>query len=143
MARITFNARRCTGCKACEMACRQEHNLPVGVKWRVVTETLQGDYPHLKKIYNSTACRHCSRPGCVAACPAMALAKANNTGMVELYEDLCTGCKACVEACSFKAMAFNNRSGKAGKCNLCAHRLESGFLPACVQTCMGIALTFE
>ena len=32
----------CTGCKTCMIACKDKNNLPVGVKWRRVTEYTGG-----------------------------------------------------------------------------------------------------
>lgn len=143
MAKINFNSRRCIGCRACEGACKQEHDLPVGVKWRVVTGSLAGEYPRLIKNYKSVACRHCAQPVCIKVCPAGALLKEEKRGIVMLAENKCTGCRACVEACPFKAMSFDRQKNKAAKCTMCMHRLEAGLVPACVQSCMGVALHFE
>lgn len=143
MAKINFNPRLCIGCKACEGACKQEYNLPVGVRWRVVTETLAGEYPNLKKTFSSLACRHCAAPRCAAACPVGAIARDQETGIVILADDLCTGCRACIKACPFGAISFDSQNSKAGKCTLCLHRLKIGLEPACVMTCMGQALGFE
>jgi len=30
---LIVNTADCVGCAACEVACKQEHNLPVGPKW--------------------------------------------------------------------------------------------------------------
>lgn len=143
MAKIKFISKRCTGCRACEGACKQENNLPVGVRWRVVTSSLKGDYPHLKKSYNSLACHHCVKPKCADACSVGAIIKDKETGIVVLDEEICSGCRACIEACPFNAMSFDKQKNKAGKCTLCLHRLKAGLLPSCVQTCMGLALEFE
>ena len=30
---LIVNTEDCVGCNACEVACKQEHNLPVGPRW--------------------------------------------------------------------------------------------------------------
>ena len=143
MSKIKFNPQRCIGCRGCEGACEQENNLPVGVRWRVVTSNLSGEYPNLKKEYKSSACRHCSKPKCAEVCPVETITKDLTTGIVEVKTDLCTGCRACVEACPFGTMCFDEQKNKAGKCTLCKPRLEKGMIPACVQVCMGLAMEYE
>ena len=33
-----FDQSLCTGCKACQIACKDKHDLSVGVNWRRVVE---------------------------------------------------------------------------------------------------------
>ncbi|MCL4442120.1 MAG: 4Fe-4S dicluster domain-containing protein [Firmicutes bacterium] len=143
MAKIRFNPQRCIGCRACEGACKQENNLPVGVRWRVVTSSLSGDYPNLKREYKSLACHHCTKLKCAEACPVGAITKDSATGIVDVNADICIGCRACVDACPFGAMCFDDTKNKAGKCTLCKHRVKQGLLPACVQVCMGLAMEYD
>jgi len=143
MAKIIFNPQRCIGCRACEGACKQENDLPVGVRWRVVTSNLSGEYPNLKREYKSLACRHCLKPKCAEKCPVGAITKDIATGIVEVNTEICTGCMVCVEACPFGLMCYDAQKNKAGKCTLCKHRLEKGMIPACVHVCMGLAMKYE
>jgi len=143
MGRIVFNEGRCTGCRACEGACKQENSLPAGVRWRVVNSKVAGDYPKLKKTYLSSACRHCGKPRCVEACPAGAIGKQAETGIVLVTEHKCSGCRECEKACPFGSMTFDEERKKAGKCTLCSQRLAQGLLPVCVVNCMTMALEFE
>lgn len=143
MFKIKFNPQSCIGCRACEGACKQENNLPVGVRWRIVTSSLSGDYPNLKREYKSLACRHCMKPKCGEVCPVGAITKDSVTGIVEVVTKVCTGCRACVDACPFGAMCFDASKEQAGKCTLCKTRLQKGMIPACVQVCMGLAMEFE
>ena len=67
--RITIN-EACTGCFACEVACKQEHNLPVGPRWiRVVPDVREVD-GRLKFNYFVTECGRAAPPPCRVACPA-------------------------------------------------------------------------
>ena len=43
----------------------------------------------------------------------------------------------CVQACPYDARFINEDTLTADKCTFCAHRLEQGLLPACVETCVG------
>ena len=38
-----FDARRCNGCRACAVACKEQHNTPDGVWLRRVKETLESE----------------------------------------------------------------------------------------------------
>ena len=39
---FTFDASACSGCKACQIACKDKNGLPVGVLWRRVYEISGG-----------------------------------------------------------------------------------------------------
>ena len=41
---FTFDASACTGCKTCQVACKDKNNLPTGVLWRRVYEISGGDW---------------------------------------------------------------------------------------------------
>ena len=41
---FTFDASACTGCKACQEACRDKNDLPGGVLWRWVIEVAGGEW---------------------------------------------------------------------------------------------------
>ena len=81
-------------------------------------------------------CNHCDDPPCVAKCPVNATSKRED-GVVLVDGERCVGCAYCVQACPYDARFINRDTGKADKCTFCAHRLEAGLLPACVETCVG------
>ena len=39
-----FNASACSGCKACQMACKDKHDLNLGILWRRVYEIAGGEW---------------------------------------------------------------------------------------------------
>jgi NADPH-dependent glutamate synthase beta subunit-like oxidoreductase len=88
MNRITliFNENNCSGCHACEVACKQEHGLGVGPRVvRVIEKT-----PYFKPLY----CHHCEDAPCAVACPEEAIITDPDTGIVLHVNDLCNGCNA-------------------------------------------------
>ncbi len=70
-------------------------------------------------------------------------------GMILLDMSLCIGCYKCIDACPYGVRYIDPRvkltrpdREKAlgvGKCIFCQHRVDKGFVPACVNTCQGEA----
>ena len=123
----------CWGCKTCEVACKQEHGVAVGVRLIKVIE--QRPCPQKGSFQLSYAvhyCRHCDDPSCAAVCPEKAIRKRAD-GIVVLDAARCSGCQACVDACPYDAVVFDAGEDLAQKCNLCYHRLDQGLLPACAD----------
>ena len=132
----------CYGCFACEVACKQEHSLPVGLHWmRVHTVGPRNVGGKLKMYFYPMHCMHCSKPACVAACPEDAIWQTVD-GIVLISEERCTGCLKCIEVCPFGSIECNPETGLVGKCNLCVERIKQEELPACVQYCPTGALQF-
>lgn len=162
MAQVGFkiNIAKCVGCKACSVACNQEMNTVPGVRYRRVVEKREGTYPTPRSLPVTMACFHCEHPACLVACPqspnkadfsdeANCIRKDPRFGIVLIDQDTCTGCRYCVAACPYGAPQYNAATQKVEKCTLCVHRVldESGtaltgFVPACVTTCIGGALEF-
>ena len=139
---LVVNTEDCVGCNACEVACKQEHNLPVGPRWiRVYPDSpreIEGK-PQLRYIV--THCMHCSRPACKDVCPVEAIIKRED-GIVLINEELCTGCKLCIEGCPLGVMQFDEEKKVAQKCDLCVDRLARGLPPACVAACPSHCIYF-
>ena len=132
----------CTGCMACEVACKQEHNLPVGPKWMKVVQVGPKEIGgRLVMDFVPMHCKHCENPPCIEACPVDAISKRND-GIVIFNEELCIGCKECIEACPFGAPQYNPEKGVIQACNLCYERVDQGLTPTCVQNCPTQALVF-
>jgi NADPH-dependent glutamate synthase beta subunit-like oxidoreductase len=83
---LMFDATNCSGCHACEVACKQEHGLGVGPRVVRVIERA----PLFKPLY----CHHCDDAPCVTACWEDAITVDPDTGVVLHHPDLCNGCNA-------------------------------------------------
>jgi len=137
-----FDASSCSGCKACQAACKDKHNLPLGVLWRRVYEVTGGGWTRSGEAWVSTvfaynvslACNHCERPICVEVCPAQAFTKRDD-GIVLLDTEKCLGCKCCSWACPYGAPQYDEQTGRMTKCTFCADSIDAGQPPACVAAC--------
>jgi nitrate reductase / nitrite oxidoreductase, beta subunit len=88
-------------------------------------------------FYLPRICNHCLNPGCVGACPAGAIYKRGEDGIVLLSQEKCRAWRMCISGCPYKKTYFNWATGKSEKCILCYPRLESGQAPACFHSCVG------
>lgn len=153
MAQLGFyiNSAVCSGCKACELACKDVHNFEVGPRARRVREMCFGDWeqdaatgawtPSKIGSYSvSFSCGHCDEPACVAACPTGAHAKDEETGLVVISKDDCIGCQACVKACPYGAPQYVEKENVTQKCDMCRGLTDLGEEPACVAICPQRAL---
>ncbi|MBF0317807.1 MAG: 4Fe-4S dicluster domain-containing protein [Nitrospirae bacterium] len=132
---------RCIGCHACEIHCKTEHNVPVGIRFaRIVTlgPTIVNDVPRMSFVFMT--CFHCSEPMCVSACPSGAMQQRQSDGIVYVDSDACTGCMECIEACPCSFPQYNDDTGTVIKCDYCKDRIDAGLQPACVTGCTTGAL---
>ncbi|MCK5126978.1 MAG: 4Fe-4S dicluster domain-containing protein [candidate division Zixibacteria bacterium] len=142
------------GCTACLDACRTENNVAFhgdnrwDVHWirKVKAEQKIGTESKEKSIL--LLCNHCDKPPCAQVCPVQATYKRND-GIVIVDHHRCIGCRYCMIACPYNARYFNMKDsehwqneerpkrshGVAEACTLCAHRLDTGRQPACVEAC--------
>ena len=126
--------RKCIGCHACTVACKTEHQVPLGVNRTWVKYVEKGRYPATRRFFQVTRCNHCAEPPCVEICPVSAMFKRKD-GIVDFDSSACIGCKACMQACPYDAIYIDPERHTAAKCNYCAHRTEVGLEPACVTVC--------
>ncbi len=64
-------------------------------------------------------CRACSEPPCAQVCPTNALTPREGGGVI-YREELCIGCKNCIQACTIGAI-FERRNGKPALCVHCGY----------------------
>ena len=88
-------------------------------------------------FYLPRICNHCLNPGCVGACPAGAIYKRGEDGIVLVSQDKCRAWRMCISGCPYKKVYFNWATGKSEKCILCYPRQETGQAPACFHSCVG------
>jgi NADPH-dependent glutamate synthase beta subunit-like oxidoreductase len=103
--KLIFEEFACWGCKACEVACKQEYD---ALPWETYDPTaadttkfvsVWGDGPKglegkLDFMYRVNVCKHCTEPPCALACPEDAITRDAETGIVLHHKDKCNGCKA-------------------------------------------------
>ncbi|MEJ2677653.1 MAG: dimethylsulfoxide reductase subunit B [Gemmatimonadota bacterium] len=144
-----FDATACSGCKACQIACKDKQGSPLGVRWRRVYEVAGGGWRqrgaawvHDVFAYNlSVACNHCERPICMEVCPTRAITQRED-GVVLLDAERCMGCRYCEWACPYGAPQYDPDAGRMSKCDFCVDLLDAGRPPACVASCPMRALDF-
>ena len=136
-----IDQRSCIGCHACTVACKSEHEVPLGVFRTWVKYIEKGTFPHTRRHFLVERCNHCANAPCVEICPTQALFKRPD-GIVDFDRSRCIGCKACMEACPYEAIYIDPMTETAAKCNFCAHRIDQGLQPACVQVCPEEAIIF-
>jgi Fe-S-cluster-containing dehydrogenase component len=124
----------CIGCHACTVACKTEHEVPLGVNRTWVKYVEKGAWPDTKRFFSVMRCNHCTDAPCVEICPTTALFKRTD-GIVDFDTDRCIGCKSCMQACPYDALYIDPDDHTAQKCNYCVHRVEVGIEPACVVVC--------
>ncbi|WP_165247376.1 4Fe-4S dicluster domain-containing protein [Adlercreutzia sp. ZJ141] len=158
---MAIDTSRCIGCHTCAVACKMSNNLPNDVWWNHIKtdggksiDTARGTYPdNLYQVYYPINCQHCSKPVCVSVCPTGASIQRED-GIVVVDSEKCIGCGSCVTACPYDVRVLYEEelnysvdfavgdsdapkhvSGVMGKCNGCAHRVDRGEAPACMELC--------
>jgi formate dehydrogenase iron-sulfur subunit len=155
----------CIGCKACQVACKQWNQLdgepedfqPVdgmpkainftgnsydntgrltATNWRHVRfiELIDEQRTNVAWRMMSDSCKHCVQAGCLEVCPTHALIR-TSLGNVIVQQDVCNGCRACIAACPFGVISYNQRTGRVNKCTLCDDRIHNGLETACAKAC--------
>lgn len=131
---FVIDNRKCIGCHACTTACKSEHDVAVGVNRTWVKQVEKGEFPNTRRLFSVMRCNHCTDAPCVEICPTEAL-YFRDDGIVDFNNDRCIACKSCMQACPYDALYIDPKTETAAKCNYCAHRVDVGLEPACVNVC--------
>jgi len=125
MKRLVAYPNKCTGCRSCMLICSFMHTEVCNYhdsRIKIISDEAHGRHTPI-------LCQFCEDPPCVSACPVEALSRNPETGAIQMDAGLCNGCQACVSACLFEAMFFDQVNEKAFVCDLC------GEDPECVKVC--------
>jgi len=162
----------CIGCKACQVACKEWNSLEgepdhfqevdgrlkavnftgnsydntghlSATNWRHVRfiergSSLEGN---MSWLMMSDSCKHCAQAGCLEVCPTHALMR-TDLGNVVVEQDVCNGCRACIAACPFGVISYNQQTGRVNKCTLCDDRIHKGLETACAKACPTDSIVF-
>ncbi len=142
------------GCEECVKACRKENNITVHGDARYDLHLIRK--VEVKRVHPVESvekpvpllCNQCDNPPCVLVCPVKATHKRKD-GIVVVDHHRCIGCRYCMSACPYNARHFNYKEnhdwpnkalprsthGVPQSCTFCAHRLDAGEKPACVEAC--------
>jgi anaerobic dimethyl sulfoxide reductase subunit B (iron-sulfur subunit) len=151
MSQLAFfvNSDACSGCKTCQVACKDRSNLAAGLHWRRVYEVAAGSWlksggawaTTVVAYHLSVACHHCLEPVCAKQCSVDAIWKRHD-GIVLLDQARCTKCFKCRADCPYEAIRYDAVANTVGKCDFCADRIDAGLPPSCVAACPNRALDF-
>lgn len=144
MAKMGFyyNQMRCSGCRTCQIACKDKNDLPVGMLFRRVGTYEVGHYPGALVYSISQTCNHCLNPSCVGACPSGAMYVDGEDGTVQHDDAKCIACQYCVSACPYGNPKYIPELNIVHKCDGCKTLRGNGEQPACVAACIMRALEF-
>ena len=106
---FVIDQRKCIGCHACTVACKEENQVPLGVNRTWVKYIEKGVFPDTRRYFSVMRCNHCDNAPCVTICPTVALYRRPD-GIVDFDGERCIGCKSCMQACPYDALYIDPRS---------------------------------
>ncbi len=149
-ASCLIDVTRCTGCRSCQVACKQWNQLPAEdttfggdyenpnwfshVTWMRVVFCEHRQHGGVVWRMSRQGCMHCLKAPCLQACPADAIYR-TTFGAVAIDPAKCVGCRFCSDVCPFRVIGFDQDLFQSRKCDFCASRLKANRAPACAVTC--------
>ncbi len=126
--RIRTNFDLCTGCGICLLACSEKNKGGYNPRFAMLRIEKKQD----GLVEEPIVCNQCENPYCLQVCPANAITKDPESGIVKINKQKCTGCGLCKEYCPRDVIVI--KDGIASKCELCEGD------PVCVKSCPTNAL---
>jgi len=150
---MVIDLDRCTGCRACVVACKAENNIPISnpklakenrvISWMSILVIEKGEAERIRVDYLPRPCYQCDNPPCTKVCPVGATYK-DPEGLVAQIYYRCIGCRYCTNNCPYTVKYFNwfepswpkefenclnpdvarRMRGVVEKCTFCHHRLQ-------------------
>ena len=132
MKLYSVTVSRCIACGKCELACGWAHAKDGKAGQTRINIIRRGPEAGVPIV-----CYQCSDAACVKACPKDCIVRNPDTGALDIDYDKCTKCKACVAACPFGNMQWDEKFKMVHKCDLCKGD------PQCVPFCPTRALEYK
>ncbi len=149
-----IDTTKCTGCRGCQVACKQWNQLKAEqtiffsgegyqnppqmsehtftrIKFKDYQKNGQNEFAFYKEM-----CMHCNEPACASVCPVGAFVKSPE-GPVIYNAGRCIGCRFCMVACPFGVPKYewSKAFPLVKKCTGCYSRVKEGLQPACATAC--------
>ena len=112
-----------------------------GQAWIKDTEIEKGTYPNVSARYVYTPCMHCDSAPCITAAQNNAVYKRPD-GIVIIDPQKSGGQNQIVDSCPYGRIYWNDALQIPQKCTMCAHLIDAGQNPKCVDVCPLSAITF-
>lgn len=159
---MVVDVDKCTGCKACIIACHAENNIPVVgaeqaamgrlVHWLRIDRIQAGSFPNVQADFIAMLCQQCGSAPCESVCPVFASTHTHDGLNAQIY-NRCIGTRVCANNCPYHVRVFNfftptwpepmnkmlnpdvtaRSEGVMEKCTFCVQRIRRGNLDAKVQ----------
>lgn len=102
---MVINLHTCIGCYNCQISCKQENFVPMGIFFNRLLVSESGLFPSVRKLVYPVMCNHCQEPSCVEVCPTGATEQRQD-GIVYVDGSKCIGCRSCLIACPYQQRSF-------------------------------------
>ena len=112
-----------------------------GHTWMKDSEITLGKFPHVKSAFVYQPCHQCENAPCMKAATGGAVYRRND-GIVIIDPTSSQGQQAIVSACPYGRVYWNSETNIPQKCTFCAHLVDQGKNPKCVDACPVHAIFF-
>ncbi len=158
---VLVDVSRCTGCRGCQVACKQWNKNPASetcfkgtyenppdLEWNTFTRVTFREVEEggkLAWLFRKDQCRHCVTPPCVVIPDKTPMKRRDDNGAVVADQSMTLTKEEfdeVREACPYDVPRYDPETKTVKKCTFCFDRQEAGKKPACVTACLSGALFF-